>query len=287
MSEHGRPHPLDKVAELFSAPDVEDLRLSAEGLFVCTKRGWETHARGSLSCSELETLVRILSEYGELQTGLQIPSGDAKLSLPGLEIRAHWILPPLSRLGAEITLRRLPNQKAHYQWVGMQNQESRLKEALSGAKNILVFGATGSGKTSFLNHLLKTYCAHQRIVLLEDYPELSPPNSLSAHLCARPDPYGSRHGVRCDLGLLLIQALRMRPDRIVIGECRGAEARVIYEAMQTGHSGMITSFHAGNFDEARHRFGCLAGAGEVPWDYGIHIQQQTDTGQRRIDVYET
>jgi pilus assembly protein CpaF len=78
----------------------------------------------------------------------------------------------------------------------------------------------------------------------------------------------------------------MRPDRIVIGECRGAEARVIYEAMQTGHLGMITSFHAGNFEEARSRFGRLAGTNHVPWDYGVHIQQQKETGLRSLNVYE-
>jgi pilus assembly protein CpaF len=284
MLVNGRPlKHTDDLEVFFDDPSVEDLRLSANGLFVCTSRGWQGQALQPVSAEELRSLVRVLSEWGEIQTGVQIPAGDAKVAIGPHAVRAHWILPPLSRNGVEITLRRIVNHQP-LNWACNSEWQVQIQNALLHNSNVLVFGATGSGKSAFLSHLLRSFCSRERVALIEDYPELSVPNSLSVHLCARPDPFGSRLGVRCDLGMLVVQSLRMRPDRIVVGECRGAEASAIATALKTGHAGLLTTLHAGSWKDAQARFEQLAGE-SVSWKVGVHVERCPLSGERSLTIH--
>ena len=116
-----------------------------------------------------------------------------------------------------------------------------LSAAVRARKNILVSGGTSTGKTTFLNALLQEVPAHERLILIEDTPELklTHPNAIGL-IAAR----GELGEARVDADMLLAASLRMRPDRIILGELRGTEAYTFLRAVNTGHPGSMSSVHA-------------------------------------------
>lgn len=116
-----------------------------------------------------------------------------------------------------------------------------LREAVCGRRNILVSGGTSSGKTTFLNALLREIPADERLLLIEDTPELELTHRNSVGMLAARGSLGEAEVTAEDL---LIAALRMRPDRIILGELRGAEAFTFLRAVNTGHPGSMTTIHA-------------------------------------------
>jgi pilus assembly protein CpaF len=137
--------------------------------------------------------------------------------------------------------------------------------------------------------------AKDRVVILEDSPELPIPNELSSKLLARSDRFGFREGAEWDLCHLVFECLRMRPDRMIIGECRGPEARAIHQALMTGHKGVMTTLHAGSCSEALHRFeelvlNSLKGPilpSKKLWDLILHIKIQKNGSRKVEEVLET
>ena len=126
---------------------------------------------------------------------------------------------------------------------------SFLTWAVVARKNIAVSGGTGSGKTTFLNALSCFIPAGERVITIEDSAELHfPPEAHVVRLEARSANAEGKGQV--SIGDLVANALRMRPDRIVVGECRGAEALDMLQAMNTGHSGSLTTLHANSTKEA-------------------------------------
>lgn len=116
-----------------------------------------------------------------------------------------------------------------------------LRDAVRGKRNILVSGGTSTGKTTFLNTLLREIPAEERLILIEDTPELELTHRNSVGLLASRSALGEAD-VRAED--LLIAALRMRPDRIILGELRGSEAFTFLRAVNTGHPGSMTTIHA-------------------------------------------
>lgn len=118
---------------------------------------------------------------------------------------------------------------------------SFLKQAINFKKNIIISGATSTGKTTFLNACLKEIASHEHIITLEDVPELKPPHPLHTALFSSKGEQGVAKVTPQDL----IQAsLRLRPDRIIMGELRGKEAADFIHATATGHDGSLSSVHA-------------------------------------------
>lgn len=122
-----------------------------------------------------------------------------------------------------------------------EGDASFLGNAVRERRNILISGGTSSGKTTFLNVLLREIPAHERLILIEDAPELSPRNENSVGLLA---PRGVMGEAAITAEDLLIAALRMRPDRIILGEIRGSEASTFLRAINTGHPGSLSTIHA-------------------------------------------
>ena len=116
-----------------------------------------------------------------------------------------------------------------------------LREAVRGRRNILVSGGTSTGKTTFLNALLKEVPLHERLILIEDTPELQIAHENAVGLITARSKLGEADVSAEDL---LIAALRMRPDRIILGEIRGHEAGTFLRAVNTGHPGSLTTIHA-------------------------------------------
>lgn len=147
-------------------------------------------------------------------------------------------------------------------WCGDYQME-QVQAAISNKENVLVVGATGSGKTSFINSCLDFMDIDERCVILEDADELISPNPLSVKMLSRVDSEGQLETV--DLSELVKQSLRMRPDRLILGEVRGSEAKDLLMAMATGHKGSIASLHADSGKEAILRLEMLIQLGAPNW----------------------
>ncbi len=161
--------------------------------------------------------------------------------------RVNAIIPPLSLIGPILTIRKFARRRFSMERlveIGAlsASMAAFLKICVQYRKNILVSGGTGSGKTTFLNALSESIAATERIVTIEDAAELrlAQPHVLS--LEARPANVEGRGEVT--IRELVRNALRMRPDRIIVGECRGGEALDMLQAMNTGHDGSLTTGHA-------------------------------------------
>jgi len=122
-----------------------------------------------------------------------------------------------------------------------------VRSAVLGRRNILISGGTSSGKTTFLNALLAQVPMHERLILIEDSPELRCPHANKVGLLAARGSLGEASVTAEDL---LIASLRMRPDRIILGEIRGAEAGTFLRAVNTGHPGSLTTIHADSPERA-------------------------------------
>jgi pilus assembly protein CpaF len=161
--------------------------------------------------------------------------------------RVNAIIHPLSLIGPCITIRKFSKEPFTVQDLidfGTMSQEIAefLHAAVLLKKNVLVSGGTGTGKTTLLNVLSNFLPEDERIVTIEDAAELRLIQSHIVRLEARPANIEGRGAVT--IRDLVRNALRMRPDRIVIGECRGSEALDMLQAMNTGHEGSLTTIHA-------------------------------------------
>lgn len=149
------------------------------------------------------------------------------------------------------------------QW-GTSHELRVLRQLMELRKNFLIVGGTGSGKTSLINALLQTLSVNERAVVIEDTPEIELPNSASMKLLTRNDSQGILKSV--DQGQLLCHALRLRPDRIILGEIRGGEAKDLLMALATGHSGSFGSLHANDARQALIRLEMLIQMGAPQWN---------------------
>ena len=181
--------------------------------------------------------------------------------------RAHAVLPVLSPSGTHVSL-RLPARGGLGldDLIGLGAVTPALGDGLRALVRarlgVLVVGPTGAGKTTVLNALLEEVPGGERIVCVEDASELRPRHPHVVSLESRPGNVEGAGAVGLDV--LVRQALRMRPDRLVVGECRGAEVRELLLALGAGHSGAST-LHAGGAAEVPTRVVALAGvAGIIP-----------------------
>lgn len=188
---------------------------------------------------------RIISPLGR-RIDESSPIVDARLK-DGSRVNA--IIPPLALKGPSITIRKFPKHRLEFNdLIGANALSSKMVEFLNVCvqtrKNIIVSGGTGSGKTTMLNVLSSFIPSNERIVTIEDAAELKliQPNLVS--LESRPPNLDGRGAV--PIRDLVKNSLRMRPDRIVVGECRGGEALDMLQAMNTGHNGSLTTIHANN-----------------------------------------
>lgn len=213
----------------------------------------------------VHTLATQLIAAGGRHLDEMNPCADARL---GDGIRVHAILPPIAVAGAAVSI-RLPrlSPPSFGELVGdglCASADARLLRRLVAArKNILITGGTGSGKTTLLAALLDLSPPHERIVTIEDVAELRLRHEHTVSLETR---QASAEGVgEMTLDRLLREALRMRPDRVVIGECRGSEITTLLAALNTGHDGGAGTLHASRLEEVPARLEALGAlAGWVP-----------------------
>ena len=183
--------------------------------------------------------------------------------------RVTILFSELSRGSNLLSIRKQPQDvwtlEKLYQTKWCNEKQLKMTEKIfSAKKNFLVVGGTGSGKTSFLQSVLGRFLATERAVIIEDTQELHLPNSASCSLLTRQDPSRTVGDITMDD--LLKRALRLRPDRLVFGEIRGAEAKSLLMALATGHDGSFGSMHARTASEALLRLEMLIQMGAPQWN---------------------
>lgn len=193
--------------------------------------------------------------------------------LPG-GVRLHGILPPLVADGAHLSLRiprRVSPDLAALQGLGLCGEEvtAVLRRVVQRRVSFVITGGTGSGKTTLLGAMLQAVDPTERIVLVEDVRELSVQHPHVVRLQGRTANVEGRGEVT--LTTLVRQSLRMRPDRLVVGEVRGAEVREMMSALNTGHEGGASTLHANAIADVPSRFEALGALAGLPAE-AVHAQ---------------
>jgi pilus assembly protein CpaF len=200
-----------------------------------------------------------------------VPYADGRL--PG-GVRLHAVLAPVASDGAHISLRvarRRPFTLTDLEAAGTLTgtQAARLRSLVSSRRTILVTGGTGSGKTTLLGALLDSVPGHERVVLVEDVAELVPAHPHVVRLQSRHrNVEGAGEITMADL---VRQAMRMRPDRIVVGEVRGAEVVDLFRALNTGHEGGFATVHANSARDVMARLEALGTLAGLPGE-AVRVQ---------------
>jgi pilus assembly protein CpaF len=226
----------------------------------------------------LQTIDRIVSTVNR-RVDESSPMVDARLRTGE---RVNVILPPLSLDGPVITIRKFPRPFTMQQLINSGTLDAltaRIMEMCVRAKfNILVSGGTGSGKTTLLNSLSAFIPEGERIVTIEDAAELSLQQAHVIRLESRPANVEGRGSIT--IRDLVRNSLRMRPDRIVVGEVRGGETMDMLSAMNTGHEGSLTTIHANSPAEALSRAETLASMSDLDLPFAA-VQEQVNNA---IDI---
>ena len=183
----------------------------------------------------------------------------SELKENALCLRWHCVLPPISVEGPLLSLRRhLFHTIGLMDFNRYHEFQTVIKDLWSRVRGILIAGPTGSGKTTFLSALLHNFARLERLVILETLPELPSVSPHSVHLCERPPSVEGVGAVGLDR--LLVESLRLRPDRLVFGEIRGHEAKGFCEALIMGHAAALSTIHASSALEATSRLFSLGEA---------------------------
>lgn len=234
---------LDPLKGLFSDDVTEVMINTHDNIWVEDGRGMRP-VDAQLEQSALEAAIVALGRLSGMDAGENHPIVDARIG----SLRIGALMPPVGAEGPSMCVRRhIPIQAS----LSMYGEAGVVAEKLlADGVNILVAGSTGSGKTTFVNALLQALPATDRMVVLEDTPELD----VRAKNRVRME---ARNGA--DMGALLRQTLRQRPDRIVLGEVRGREAYELLQAFNTGHGGSFSTVHASGTHGALLRLASLVG----------------------------
>nr|WP_275403189.1 TadA family conjugal transfer-associated ATPase [Microbacterium hibisci] len=284
---------MEPFAMYLDDPQVTDLFVNgAAGLFVDRGAGAVAAREWRATEEEVRDLAVALIGLGGRHIDDASPCVDVRVEGG---IRVHAVLPPISPEGTVLSI-RVPRfgeaTLADLQRAGMFDDRvrGRLDAAIARRENLLVTGAAGAGKTTLLAALLGEARAEERIVTIEDVAELRISHPHHVRLEARQPNIEGAGGI--DLARLVREALRMRPDRLVVGECRGEEVRELLGALNTGHDGGAGTLHANSLHDVPARLealGALAGlddralARQAASAIGVvvHVQRGAD-GARRV-----
>ena len=245
---------LGPLEPLLADPSVTEIMVNRHDEIFVERSGRLYPFSGGFSSEQavLSVIDRIVAPLGRrIDDGA--PMVDARLK-DGSRVNA--IIPPIALRGPSLTIRKFPMRRPLMQdllAIGSLDEAMAtfLEACVLLRKNMIVSGGTGSGKTTLLNILSNVIPDGERIITIEDAAELQLSHSHLIQLEARPANLEGRGAIT--IRDLVRNALRMRPDRIVVGECRGAEAFDMLAAMNTGHEGSLTTLHANSPRDALSR----------------------------------
>jgi pilus assembly protein CpaF len=284
-------------------PTVTEIMVNRGGREVYIERaGRIEHVAVTVESKGLDYAITKIARFCQNEADPNQPMVEARLEDDGSRVAV--VLPPCSPDGATMTIRKFGRRYSLTELVEAGSVPATvaqmLRDAIATRRNILIAGSTGSGKTSLLNAVANLIPAHERIVVIEDTTEIE--IDRKTHHVVR---LQSRRKLRTrpeeapvdpvSIDDLLRAALRHRPDRIILGEVRGAEAYSLLQAMNSGHKGSLSTLHSNSAAEALTRLTHLVLESGIKLPYEsvqeaiglainlvVHLDLDLETGQRRV-----
>jgi pilus assembly protein CpaF len=286
---------LGPLEPLLTDPEIDEIMVNGPDAVLVEKSGAieRTAVKFDSADAIVHVVERILSPLGR-RVDEASPLVDARLPDGS---RVNCVIPPLSLDGPLVTIRRFRRKGFSSEELierGTMSAELRdfLVRCVGGRVNVVVSGGTGSGKTTLLNVLSSFIAEDERIITIEDAAELQLAQDHVVRLESRPPNLEGEGEVT--VRALVRNALRMRPDRIVVGEVRGAEALDMLQALNTGHDGSMTTVHSNSAADALRRIETLALMADIALphvavreqvasalDLVVHLER-TRSGSRRV-----
>ncbi|MBW3627639.1 MAG: CpaF family protein, partial [Actinobacteria bacterium] len=285
---------LGPLEPLLADPEVTEVMVNGSGPVWVERAGRVERVGLELAASTVEQLIeRVVGPLG-LRIDRSSPLVDARLP-DGSRVNA--VVPPLSVDGPCLTIRRFGTRRLLLDQFCPPGVAELLGWAVRSRANVVVSGGTGAGKTTLLNALGAEIPSGERVITVEDAAELRLPGDHVVRLEARP---ANAEGVgEVSLRQLVRNALRMRPDRIIVGEVRGPEALDMLQAMNTGHEGSLSTCHANSAADALRRLETMVLTGSVALplaavrdqlhaavDLVVQVARRADGGRRVVEVAE-
>ena len=274
-------------------PDTVELMLNADGALWCERLGEQIRPIGTMSGSSAEAAMRTIAAYHHATITRDNPSIECELPLDGSRFAGQ--IPPIVSAPVFAVRKRASRVFTLDQYVaaGIMTAEQKrtLVVAIRDHRNLLVTGSTGSGKTTLLNGAIRELTdqfPNERLIIIEDTAEIQ---------CAAKDYVQYHTSPERTMTHLVRMALRMRPDRILVGEVRGPEALDLLMAWNTGHEGGIATVHANNAAAGLTRLSTLVSMhpdapreiepliGEAV-DLVVHIERHPDKGRVVREILE-
>lgn len=292
---------LGALEEYLEDADISDIMVNSRKQTFVEKKGKLIRTTAKfVSDGQMRAIIdRIIAPLGR-RIDESTPMVDARLSDGS---RFNAIIPPLSLTGPVITIRKFGRERPtvddllhKYQSLNL-NMRTFLEACVIGRKNIIVSGGTGSGKTTLLNIISSFIPDKERIVTIEDAAELRINKRHWLRLESRPSNIEGKGQV--SIRTLFMNSLHMRPDRIIVGECRGSEVLDMLQAMNTGHDGSMTTLHANSTKDVLVRMSSmilLAGV-DLPMraihemistalDIVVHVNRFADGTRKIVEITE-
>ncbi len=243
----------DFIQTLMEKEGINEIMLNGGKIFY-EEKGRIKKSSMSYSSNQIERLVSILCKKADRSINLANPIMDGSI---GSDTRVNIVLDPISPTGTCVTIRRFPKKHITYQDMikeGFMSQDIKnfLERIVKRRKNIFICGGAGCGKTTLLNVMTSFIPKEERVITIEDSMELDMDciDNIVRLVCRNPNSEGKGE---VDMAQLIRSSLRMRPDRIIVGEVRGSEALYMLQAMNTGHLGSISTGHANSCKDAFSR----------------------------------
>lgn len=281
---------LGALDPLFADPTVSEVMINGPGPIWIERHGRLEATEIELDRAEIDRLVeRLVTPIGR-RVDQRSPCVDGRLADGS---RVHVAIPPVALDGPYVTIRRFVLREVRLEAFVDASGAAVVRDAVAARRSVIVSGGTGAGKTTLLNAIAADIQPGERLVTVEDAAELQLRHPHVVRLESRPE---SAEGV----GLLTIRdlvrnALRMRPDRLIVGEVRGGEAFDLMHALNTGHRGCLSTVHANSPVDALRRLEGLAVMGgdglpleairaqlQAAIDVVVHVERRPD-GSRGVE----
>lgn len=291
---------LDVIQELVDDPSVTEIMVNGPDCIFYERAGRIYRWEGAFASEErlVDILQQIVARHNRA-INLSSPIVDTRLEDGS---RVNMVLSPIAVDGSALTIRKFPEHPLTMQQLiamGSLTEEAAnvLKILVEARYSMLISGGTGSGKTTFLNALSQYIPSDERIITIEDSAELQIQDV--PNLVRLETRNSNREGVEAiTIRDLIKTALRMRPDRIIVGECRGAEAFDMLQAMNTGHDGSLSTAHANSCKDALARLEMMVLMGmDLPYeailkqiaagiDIIVQLGRMRDKSRRVLEIVE-
>lgn len=284
----------DRLDPLLADPSIDEVMVNGGGDVWIERAGrLEPTALRLDHATTFGVVERIVAPLG-LRVDRTAPIVDARLDDGS---RVNVVVPPIAVDGPLVTIRRFGARRIPLEEMADPGVVAMLQWAVAARANVVVSGGAGAGKTTLLNAVASVIPDGERIVTIEDAAELRLPSPHVVRLEARPATAEGVGEIR--IRDLVRTALRMRPDRIVVGEVRSGEAIDMLQAMNTGHDGSLSTCHANSPSDAIRRLETLVLMGDVALplsavreqlrsaiDLVVHIARRPDGSRRVVSVAE-